>query len=539
MSQKTTVLRCPSCGRLVRCTLDWGELGVTCPRCVTTWDWRTGFVWDRHPPPRRRRGPRVLLIAGLLAAVGLVGLYGYAQFQESRLSRWSEQLAAARASLEGGRFQEAGITLGQIDAEIAGAIDGPSPLAVRDRMTRLQQEVRKRQQELDEARGRDLMRTAWSGQLDRAGEEVVRGDLAKADGLLREVEGNLARAVAGPGSPNEQERWRQIQQQTRDQRRRLDQARRQQETLATWGERLAEAARHLANEKFPEADDVLRQVESDLQKTTDQSFPPSLRGRLVEVRQKARAERQDIEERRYVRRLRSLLQPVRASLREGDWGQALRLLRKAVAEDGGREPVLQSILASLERRAGVAGGDRVFEEMIRDGPAWKSTRLADTLAAYQEFLSGHPHSPFRGEAEARVVDLEVSEIFRGDHGSLPPAEEKTSVEGRAYSVVNVANDTAYPLTLRYSGPDSFKVVFAAGEKGSVEVGVGSYKVTASVSAAHVRNYAGQEKSSGGNYEVTYYITGGFAPLPRPQIVLPGVREFERWPTKRSAPDYLK
>jgi hypothetical protein len=107
--------------------------------------------------------------------------------------------------------------------------------------------------------------------------------------------------------------------------------------------------------------------------------------------------------------------------------------------------------------------------------------------------------------------------------------------------VNIHNDTKYNLTIRYSGPESFKVVFLPGEKGSVETLRGTYRVAASVDASNVKDYAGEEESDGGNYEVVYYISGPYS-LPRislPKLYFGSAPKFEPWSTKRGVPDYLK
>jgi hypothetical protein len=124
--------------------------------------------------------------------------------------------------------------------------------------------------------------------------------------------------------------------------------------------------------------------------------------------------------------------------------------------------------------------------MVRDAAGWKSARLTHSTAAYLAFLSSSPTSPFAEEAKARLVDLEVADIRKRNPEALPRSEEVSAVRGRSYSVVNVHNNTSYQLTLRYSGPDTFKVLFAPNEKGSIEILVGKYSVAASVAAANVR-----------------------------------------------------
>jgi hypothetical protein len=186
-----------------------------------------------------------------------------------------------------------------------------------------------------------------------------------------------------------------------------------------------------------------------------------------------------------------------------------------------------------------------IEAMQADLPDWESALKRDSIKGYADFLKKHPHSPFGDKAKAKVVDLEVSDILRKPHGQLPAASRISGGGGRTYSVLNIHNETRYNLTVRYSGPESFKVVFSANEKGSIEVLRGSYKIAASVDAPNVKDYAGEETPDGGNYEVEYYIvtSGPFGVTPSrlslPRIYYGTAPRFAPWPNKRSVPDYLK
>jgi len=186
-----------------------------------------------------------------------------------------------------------------------------------------------------------------------------------------------------------------------------------------------------------------------------------------------------------------------------------------------------------------------IETMKRDLQDWERTMQINTIKGYADFLKGHPDSPFAEKAKGKIVDIEVSDILRGEHGNLPSPERISGGGVRTYSVMNIHNDTRYNLTIRYSGPESFKVIFSPKEKGSIEILRGTYKVAASVDAANVQDYAGIENSDCGNYEVVYYIitTGPFG-ITSPTISLPTFNyidtpKFEPWPNKREVPNYLK
>ncbi len=89
-------------------------------------------------------------------------------------------------------------------------------------------------------------------------------------------------------------------------------------------------------------------------------------------------------------------------------------------------------------------------------------RLAERTA-----VPGEPRSSRlrRGAARPQVsarfsfVTPRSPTSSRVKHGDLPAAERKEAVLGRLYATVNIENETEYELTIRYSGCDSFKVVF--------------------------------------------------------------------------------
>ncbi|MCB9304850.1 MAG: hypothetical protein H6566_29830 [Lewinellaceae bacterium] len=51
---------------------------------------------------------------------------------------------------------------------------------------------------------------------------------------------------------------------------------------------------------------------------------------------------------------------------------------------------------------------------------WKKARSRNTIREYRNYLSSFPSGSYAEEAEGRIIDLEVSAIFQGEHGFLPP-----------------------------------------------------------------------------------------------------------------------
>ena len=224
--------------------------------------------------------------------------------------------------------------------------------------------------------------------------------------------------------------------------------------------------------------------------------------------------------------------------KKGEYDLAIRDAKKSLEIDPSSD-FAKKILAEIEKEQ---GRSRV-EGVQADASDWERALKIDTIKGYEDFLRQHPHSSFAEKAKGKIVDKEVSDILSKPHGQLPSSNKISEGGGRTYSVVNIHNNTQYNLTIRYSGPDSFKAVFSPNEKGSIEVLRGSYKVAASVDAPNVKDYAGDEASDGGNYEVEYYLvtTGplGFSPPRIPRISYGAAPKFEPWPKKRIVSPSLK
>ena len=468
-----------------------------------------------------------------------------ARLVDGELTAWSKQLDEVVRSLDDGSFAAVDRLLGKVEADLLRAASWAPVPPHRLRLGKVRQQTEAARKQVNEARRQDRLLVEWAGRLVGVNRSLKSGQFDEAARRLAQVEAGLPMARDWKLLPTLRARLDRVEHQTKARREQVTEARRLERLLAEWAGRLDEGARSLKEGKLREAGRLLRQSEKDLNTVTNCRDLPTLQTRLKQLQERVKAQRQELADRRYTASIRSLLDEVQPHLKDGEFDRALRILREAASGKFKGDPVVESLARFVKRRRldprnwGMRDTRRT-EGMVRESVVWKSIRSENTTARYKKFLKSHPRSPFASEASSRLVDLEVAEIAKGAHGTLPPTTEKEKVAGRTYSVVNVHNDTAYTLTLRYSGPDSFMVVFAPQEKGSIEVRVGTYKIAASVDAANVRNYLGSEKPSGGNGEVTYYIKSPLAPIRLPKLVMPGeVRKFEPWKSKRKLPAYLK
>ncbi len=149
--------------------------------------------------------------------------------------------------------------------------------------------------------------------------------------------------------------------------------------------------------------------------------------------------------------------------------------------------------------------DAVDRRWSTESKAWATATTMNTLYAYKRYLTKYPKGKHKKIAEKKIVDLEVSVIFAGKHGTLPKMDRVSKGKGST-SRIGVYNNTNYTLTLLYSGPESKRLEIAPKSRGSLRLKNGAYRVAASVSALNVQNYAGNEQLVGGAYDVEYYIS---------------------------------
>ena len=140
-----------------------------------------------------------------------------------------------------------------------------------------------------------------------------------------------------------------------------------------------------------------------------------------------------------------------------------------------------------------------------ESKAWKTATRLNSLSSYERYLELYPKGAHSRAADKKVIDLTVAGIMAGEHGTLP-SMDKVSYGYSSYNTISVKNDTQYTLTLLYSGQESKRLVLNPHGSGTVTLPNGTYHVGASVAALNVRPYAGTETLTGGQYEVSYYIS---------------------------------
>tara|TARA_R110002050_G_scaffold204522_4_gene340202 strand:- start:136847 stop:137779 length:933 start_codon:yes stop_codon:yes gene_type:complete len=127
----------------------------------------------------------------------------------------------------------------------------------------------------------------------------------------------------------------------------------------------------------------------------------------------------------------------------------------------------------------------------------------NSAQTWKNFVDMYPDHPKTKQIEDKIIELEVNDIFSGTHGEIP----SSSLSGLANYInsdIRIKNDTPYTLTIRYSGKENKRIIISSGDTQKVDLKSGEYRVTASVNASRVSNYAGIE-SLNGSYTSSYYL----------------------------------
>lgn len=154
--------------------------------------------------------------------------------------------------------------------------------------------------------------------------------------------------------------------------------------------------------------------------------------------------------------------------------------------------------------------DRLQKQMeerdwASEDSAWQRANSTGTREAYQTYIARFPNGAHRPQANQKLVDMSVNDIFSQDHNKMPEIDRVRADETSPTSTITVENDTQFILTVYYSGAESRTVNIFPGQKSTVTLKNGSYRIAASVPPAGIKPFAGSQSFTGGDYEVGFVI----------------------------------
>ncbi len=168
------------------------------------------------------------------------------------------------------------------------------------------------------------------------------------------------------------------------------------------------------------------------------------------------------------------------------------------------EAEIRRYLKDYPETTKLAAAEAHIQELYND---FEWVKEQDSLEHYRRFATRYPTHSQIAAIEKRIIDLEVKEIAAGEYGEMPRAQALSY--GGTTTDVEVENKTGYELTVRYSGPDSKKLVIPVGATRTIALVPGAYQVAASVNAANVTNYYGSDSMQGGRYSSSFFIQTSF------------------------------
>ena len=138
----------------------------------------------------------------------------------------------------------------------------------------------------------------------------------------------------------------------------------------------------------------------------------------------------------------------------------------------------------------------------------------NTKEAYNRFILQTTNPKAQEKARQKIIDLEVAEIAKGSHTSLPEQHGRLIRSNRSgYCEIELQNDTAYALTVMYSGPQSEKTIIPAKGKRHIRIKAGDYSIAVTTQQPNVVPFYGVKHLSSGKYQTSYYNSSSSSKKP--------------------------
>jgi hypothetical protein len=149
----------------------------------------------------------------------------------------------------------------------------------------------------------------------------------------------------------------------------------------------------------------------------------------------------------------------------------------------------------------VATNSEIIEEPIRE-LTFDEALVTTSIDDLENFIEKNPNHKNIEQLKARLIDLEVDQIFNDKKTGQMPNSDRVGESSSGISEVSIRNDTSCELIVRYSGIESRMISIPENELRSISMRSGNYRITASACGV---NYSGTENLSG-NYSSSYYIS---------------------------------
>ncbi len=143
-----------------------------------------------------------------------------------------------------------------------------------------------------------------------------------------------------------------------------------------------------------------------------------------------------------------------------------------------------------------------------ESTAWERACKIGSLEAFQKYSAIYPNGEHMPEASVKIIELKVEELLRGAHNPLPGLICVEPDEDSPTSTITIGNNTAYPLTVMFSGETVESITISSGRTASITVANGEYRIAASVPPSAIKPFAGIGTVQGGRYEVGFWVNSG-------------------------------
>jgi len=139
--------------------------------------------------------------------------------------------------------------------------------------------------------------------------------------------------------------------------------------------------------------------------------------------------------------------------------------------------------------------------------AWNRACQVNSRQGYEKYVARFPYGAHIAEAEQRLIAAKIAETLSNAHNDLPDIIHVEIDDESVTSTILIHNNTAYPLSVYYSGSETKCTVISVSGSATLTVENGEYKIAASVPPQHIRPYAGKTVFAGGRYEIGFWVVG--------------------------------
>ncbi len=505
MSNATNMVSCPKCGAKVQ--QYYRAESIWCSSCGKSWNPKT-------------RGRILGWIAASLLLLGLGGWYAYSWREtENRLELATAEVAELQTQLETGDWNQADMLtrLDELQTEVQDLKESHFLSQKKTQMELLQGQLDAVNSSANSAIQEHDNLSNFAQKLSAGQTAIAEKNLAQVEQMIEQVKEPLSWIL----TENFPKPWLEDHQTVQTNLAELesqfkDQTAQMASQFQQHEQTLKDVQTAIKGEQFSQADKSLAEVRNQFTSINSDRLNKDLESQFHDLRKEATSLKSTLTTAKRDAAIRDAVAEVARQLGEKKIREAEKTLETALKNHRG-DVVLTSVKKWFKQAANkdekITDKDKTaLAQVSKDATDWRTAKSYASESSYRTFVKNHPNSLFAKEANDWIVDNEVAKIRNNKYGALPsPVRTPFNLGGSrignaGWTAMTVKNDTAYTLTVTFSGASKEQAVLSPHTSQTIRLKSGSYSATARVGNPSILPcYGTYDLSSSAPYGVTYYI----------------------------------